>query len=95
MVMEIKKAQQVVESLFTFDNVGDAMSAVRKAVKADPSALQKAQKNLVKELIDHAVRSAGDNSAESLSLITKVVEERVQQYMAGIKAASSGCAGTA
>ena len=71
------------------------MSAVRKAVKADVSALQKAQKNLVKELIDHAVRSTGDNSPQSLSVITKAVEERVQQYVAGIKAASTGCAGTA
>ena len=71
------------------------MSTVKKAVKADASALQKAQKNLVKELVGHAIRSAGDNSAESLSLITKAVEERVQQYVAGIKAASTGCASTA
>jgi len=89
MAIVAEKAQQLVESVFTFDNVGDAMMAVRR----DPSS-QTARERLAKELADHASRLAGDDSSESLSTITKAVETRVQQFVQASKAASTGCGGT-
>ncbi len=89
MVIVAEKAQQLVESVFNFDNVGGAMMAVRR----DPSS-QRAQDNLVKELVDQASRLAGNNATESLAVITKAAEARVQQYVQATKAASTGCAST-
>ena len=88
MVIEASKAQQLVESVFTFDNVGDAMVAVRR----EPSS-ETAQESWVKGLIDHASRLAGDDSSENLSLITKAAEARVQQFVTASQAASTGCGG--
>ncbi len=76
-VLEVLKAQQLVESVFTCENVGDEMIAV----KHDPS-LQTAQDPLVKALIDYASHLVDDEYSESFSLIAKATENRVQQFAA-------------
>jgi len=94
MVIGEEKVSDIVESQFSFDKVGSAMTGVSKAVKAgDPSAQQEAQENLVKELVKHASDAIGDDSPETLSVLTKAAEERAQQYADSVKAASSGCGG--
>ena len=94
MVIGEDKMMEIVESQFSFDKVGSAMTGVSKAVKAgDPSAQQAAQEHLVKELVKHASDAVGDNSPETLSTLTKAAEGRTQQYADAVKAASSGCGG--
>jgi len=66
MGVEAEKARELIELAFTFDNVGDAMTAVRR----DPSS-QTVQERLVRKLVDHAARLAGDDSSESLLVLTK------------------------
>ena len=89
MAISLEGAQQLVESVLTFDNVGDEMMAVRR----EPSS-QLAQESLIKQLVEHASRVGKEGSPESLSAITKAAETRVQQFAAASKQASTGCGGT-
>ncbi|MCX6012974.1 MAG: hypothetical protein NTV30_06125 [Chloroflexi bacterium] len=88
MAIEMVKAKQLVQSVFTFDKVGDLMGAIRK----NPSS-QEIQTKLVKSLVDHATSIASDKSPESIAVITKAAEERSKQYVDGVKASKSGCGG--
>lgn len=88
MAIEIAKAKQLVQSVFTFDKVGDLMGAIRK----NPSSSE-LQAKLVKSLIDHATPLSNDKSRESIAIITKAAEERAKQYVDGVKASQSGCGG--
>ncbi|MCX6012743.1 MAG: hypothetical protein NTV30_04915 [Chloroflexi bacterium] len=88
MAIEMAKAKQLVQSVFTFDKVGDLMGAIRK----NPSS-QELQLKLVKALIDHAIPLASDKSPGSIAMITKAAEERSKQYVDGVKASKSGCGG--
>ena len=85
-VIEVLEDQQLVESVFTFDNVGNEMITVKRDL-----FLQTAQHSLVKALIDHASRLVDDDSSEIFSLITKAAENRVQQFVVASKIASTGC----
>jgi len=82
------KVKEIIESVFTFDNVGDAMISVRR----DPKS-QVAQQELLKQLIEFAKSEADDTSPESMEIIIKAAQERVKQYAEGSSAAQSGCGG--
>jgi hypothetical protein len=88
MVMMLNQAQELIESVFSFDNVGDSMMALRKS--PDNKELQQ---KLIKELIECAVKEAGDSSADTMAIIKQAAEARVQQYVAGSKSSQSGCGG--
>lgn len=79
------KVKEIIESVFTFDYMGDAMISVRRDPKSEV-----AQQELVKQLIKFAKSVAGDTSLET---ITKAAQERVKQYAEGSSAAQSGCGG--
>jgi putative heme degradation protein len=82
-------ARELIESVFTFDYVGDAMMAVRRNITSDD-----AQRNLVEELARSAAEQSGETSAESLSAIGKAAEVRVREFVAASKRATTGCGGT-
>lgn len=86
-MFDTKKAQELIESVFTFDNVGEAMLAVRRNL-----TLQSAQERLIRELVEQASRLLGDeNCAENLAILNQAAVNRVQQFVAGAKSGSSGC----
>ena len=61
-----KTAEELIESVFTFDYVGDSMMEVRR----DLAAVDLQQK-LIKETVEAAVSQADDNSPESIAVLTK------------------------
>jgi hypothetical protein len=83
-----EEARELVESVFTFDNVGDAMFAVRKDAKSEAK-----KEELVKQLVEAAVKESNQNDAASLIVIQKAAVERVDQYAKGSQASQSGCSG--
>jgi hypothetical protein len=86
-VIDEKAASELVDSVFTFDYVGDSMMAVRKNL--DDVELQKV---MIQELATAALSKLSDTSAESVEIITKAAEERVAIYVRGSKAAKGkGC----
>ena len=88
MTLDMSRAQEIIEAVFTFDNVGDTMMAVRKTPDS-----KEAQANLVKDLLQAAISEAGNASNETIEVLKKAAEERVQQFVTGSKSASSGCGG--
>jgi hypothetical protein len=87
--MDADKAMELIESVFTFDYVGDSMMAVRTNLDAEEP-----QKALVKELTTAALSKAGDNSPEAAKAIAKASEARVKQYVTSSKSSrGKGCGG--
>ena len=82
------KVKEIIESVFTFDYVGNAMIGVRRDPKSEV-----AQQELLKQLIESAKSEAGDTSPETIEIIVKAAQERVKQYAKGSSAAQSGCGG--
>jgi hypothetical protein len=81
------EGQELVESVFNFDYVGDAMMALRKDLDAEDR-----NQRLIKEVAEAATTKANDNSAEAIAVITRAAEARVQRYVDGAKAAKgTGC----
>ena len=88
-MIDEKTAEELIESVFNFDYVGDSMMEVRRDL-----ASVDLQQRLIKELVEHATLKVGDTSAESVAAITWVAEARVQRYVEGSKAAKgTGCGG--
>ena len=88
-MIDDKTAEELVESVFTFDYVGDSMMDVRRNLAAVDL-----QERLVRETVEAAIGQAGDNSPESITALTKAAEARVLRYVAGSKAATgTGCGG--
>jgi hypothetical protein len=88
-MIDDKTAEELVETVFNFDYVGDAMMALRKNVDAEDR-----RQRLVKEVAEAATAKANDNSAECIAVITRAAEARVQRYVNGAKAAKgTGCGG--
>jgi hypothetical protein len=88
MALTSEEACELIESVFTFDYVGDSMFAVRK----DPKSETKKQE-LVKQLIDEAVKKVSNSDVQNLEIITKAANERVEQYSQGSQASQTGCGG--
>ncbi len=83
------QVKELVESVFSFDYVGDSMMAVRKNLDAEEP-----QKVLIKELTAAALSKAGDNSPEAAGAIAKASEDRVKQYVTSSKSSrGKGCGG--
>jgi len=85
-MIKAERAQEIIETLFTFENVGDAMIAVRRDLSS-----QNAQERLIMELVNHAVHMVGDDSSETFAIITEAAKVRVQQFVEGATNLSKGC----
>jgi hypothetical protein len=82
------KAEEIIESVFDFDHVCDAMFAVRK----NPDE-KEAQKWLVQELVKCGMAELGQDSSEDVEVLTVAALARVAQFVEGSKASRSGCSG--
>ncbi len=81
-----EEAREIIEDVFDFDHVGEAMSAVRCDLES-----KQARERLVEELTKCAVEESGDGSAESLETFRSVALSRVEQFVKGAKYSQSGC----
>jgi putative heme degradation protein len=88
MAITIDEAREVVESVFDFDHVGDAMFAVRGNLDS-----KEAQDNLVAEIIKCAAEELDDGSPEDSDIIAAAAKERVEKFVKGSKFSQSGCSG--
>jgi hypothetical protein len=88
-MIDDKSAEELIESVFNFDYVGDAMMEARRNLDS-----LELQQRLINETVAAAVTSEGDNSAEAVAVLTKAAEARVKRYIDGSRAAKgSGCGG--
>ncbi len=88
MAMNEEDVKELIESVFDFDHVGDAMLALRKNLD---SAEAKAE--LTKELIRAAMEAVEDASAENRDIVASGATARVEQFIKGSKYSQSGCSG--
>lgn len=86
MGITMEEAREIIEDVFDFDHVGDAMSAVRCDLESG-----KAQEHLASELARCAVEESGDGSPESLEVFRAAAQSRVEQFVKGAKYSQSGC----
>lgn len=88
MAVTIEEAREIVESVFDFDHVCDAMFAVRADLDS-----QEAQDSLVSELVKCAALEIDDESNENLEVFSEAAKERVAKFVKGSKFSQSGCSG--
>lgn len=88
MAMSTEDVKELIESVFDFDHVGDAMLALRKNLD---SAEAKAE--LTKELIRAAMETLEDASPENRDVVVPAAAARVEQFIKGSKYSQSGCSG--
>ncbi len=88
MAIGSEEAAELIESVFDFDHVGDAMFAVRKNLDS-----AEAQETLVRELIKAAAEDADDTSPETIETLTAAAKARVERFVKGSKFSQSGCSG--
>ncbi len=88
MAISTEDVKELIESVFDFDHVGDAMLALRKNLES-----AEAKADLVKELIRAATEALEDNSAENQAIVASAATARVDQFIKGSKYSQSGCSG--
>ncbi len=88
MAMTMEEAAELVESVFDFDHLGNAMLAVRKNLNS-----QEAQHELLAKLVEAATEELNDGSEETLEALTSAARARVEQFVKGSKFSQSGCSG--
>lgn len=85
--MDKNMAVELVESVFTFDDVGPEMMSLRKDIDNE-----ELQKKLAAALVDAALESADDSSDAAKSTLAEAAAERVAQYVASTKSTKgTGC----
>lgn len=85
--MDKNTAAELIDSVFTFDDVGAEMMALRKSV--DDKDLQK---KLADALLEAALDSADDSSDAAKETLAVAAEERVAQYVTSTKSTKgTGC----
>ncbi len=88
MAMSIEDVKELIESVFDFDHVGDAMLALRKNLDS-----AEAEADLTKELIGAATEELEDDSPENREIVASAAAARVEQFIKGSKYSQSGCSG--
>ncbi|OPY02390.1 MAG: hypothetical protein A4E60_01093 [Syntrophorhabdus sp. PtaB.Bin047] len=88
MAITMDEAREIVESVFDFDHVGDAMFAVRGDLDS-----KEAQEKLAKEIVECAAEELDDSSPEDADIIAAAAKERVEKFVKGSKFSQSGCSG--
>ena len=86
MGVTIEYAKEMVEDVFDFDHVGEAMFALRNALESE-----EAKQNLINELTMSAAQEADDSSDESRAVFKSAAEARVEQFIKGARYSQSGC----
>jgi len=83
--MDEKKAKRIVESVFSFDYIGDEMGKVRTNLDDED-----AQEAMFKALLGAATKKAG--AAADPAALEKLCRERVQQFVTSAKSSrGTGC----
>lgn len=88
MAIAMDEAREIVESVFDFDHVGDAMFAVRGNLDS-----KELQESLVNEIVKCAAEELDDGSPEDTQILTAAAGERVAKFVKGSKFSQSGCSG--
>jgi hypothetical protein len=88
MTVTTEEAQELVESVFDFDHVGNEMLAVRKNFDSI-----EAQEALVEELVRVALEQLNNASEDNRVIITTAARTRVGEFVKGAKFSQSGCSG--
>ncbi len=86
MAVTIEYAKEMVEDVFDFDHVGEAMVALRNALESE-----EAKRNLINELTVCAAQEADDSSDESRTVFESAADARVEQFIKGARYSQSGC----
>lgn len=85
--MDKNTAVELIESVFTFDDVGAEMMSLRKDIDNEDL-----QKKLAAALVDAALESAEDASDAAKELLGSAAAERVAQYVTSTKSTrGTGC----
>lgn len=85
--MNIQDACELIESVFTFDDVGIAMMALRKDLDNE-----ELQRKLAADLTEAALEHTEGASEADKELLKSAAAERVAQYVAGSKSTrGTGC----
>jgi uncharacterized protein (DUF3084 family) len=88
MVVRTEEAQELVESVFDFDHVGDEMQALRKDLDSS-----EAREALVEAVVRAAREELEDVSGENAAVLATAAETRVDEFIKGAKFSESGCSG--
>ena len=87
--MDKNEIMEIVESVFTFDDIGDAMMAVRSNLED-----KAAQEMMVNDLKQAALDTLDDPSEDIIAAIEEAAKERTQQYVTSCgKGKGTGCGG--
>ncbi len=85
--MDEKSALELIESVFTFDYVGDSMMKVRRNLDSEEF-----QYMLAQELQAAAIEKNKDSSPAVIAMLAKAAEERVKMYVVSSKSSrGTGC----
>ena len=88
MSLTIERARDLVESVFSFDYVGDSMSRLRSEPSSD-----EARQELVNQLVECSRKQSSDGSDQAIQLIQQAANEQVEQFIESSKATGFGCGG--
>ncbi len=88
MTMTTDRAKELIETVFSFDYVGDTMIKLRR----DTSSAE-AREALINDLVENAIKESAGNS-EDVAALKQAATERVDQFITGTNASQSGCGGT-
>lgn len=89
MTITLDKAKELIESVFSFDYVGNTMIKVRRDTDS-----AEARDALINDLVENARKEAAGGSDEDVSALKQAATERVDQFIQGTKASQTGCGGT-
>ena len=88
MTMTTDRAKELIETVFSFDYVGDTMIKLRR----DTSSAE-AREALIDDLVENAIKESGSGT-EDVATLKQAATERVDQFIVGTSASQSGCGGT-
>jgi hypothetical protein len=88
MSFTIERARDLVESVFSFDYVGDSMSRLRSELSS-----KEAKQELVNQLVECSQKQSSDSSDQAIQLMKQAANEQVEQFIENSKANEFGCGG--
>ena len=88
MPVTIEMARDLVESVFTFDNVGEGMTKLRRE-----SFSKEAKEELIDQLVESSKKESADMAEADIPLIKQAAKEQVEQFIQSAVANESGCGG--
>ncbi len=86
MAVTPEDAREMIEDVFDFDHVGDAMTALRRDLGSAA-----AKEELVGQLTKCALEEGDDTSGEARAVLLSAARERVERFIKGASYSQSGC----